>query len=90
MIYGRVGSEESGENYHTLSLILAGDFNVNIAFEDGRNSCSMVHFSQELFNRRRGIYHEVVQIRDNDHGHINEAYVRNMDSRPPVSGSYVV
>ncbi|GFR02785.1 hypothetical protein TNCT_423841 [Trichonephila clavata] len=44
---------------------------------------SLVHFSHELFYRRRGIYHEVVQIRDNDRGHINEAYVRNMDSRPP-------
>ncbi|XP_050340615.1 uncharacterized protein LOC126767041 [Bactrocera neohumeralis] len=29
MIYGRVGSEELGENYHTLPLILAGDFNIN-------------------------------------------------------------
>lgn len=36
MIYGRVGSEELGENYHTLPLILAGDFNVNFASEDGQ------------------------------------------------------
>ncbi|GFW23220.1 transposable element Tc1 transposase [Trichonephila clavipes] len=35
MIYGRVGSEELGENYNTLPLILAGDFNVNFASEDG-------------------------------------------------------
>ena len=32
MIYGRVGSEELGENYPTL----AGDFNVNFASEDGQ------------------------------------------------------
>lgn len=36
MIYGRVGSEELGENYHTLPLILAGDLNVNFASEDGQ------------------------------------------------------
>ncbi|GFQ65884.1 uncharacterized protein TNCT_136821 [Trichonephila clavata] len=36
MIYGRVGSEELGENYHTLPLILAGDFNVNFATENGQ------------------------------------------------------
>ncbi|GFX71154.1 ATP-dependent DNA helicase [Trichonephila clavipes] len=38
MIYGRAGSEEV-ENYHTLPLILAGDFNANFASEDGHNSC---------------------------------------------------
>ncbi|XP_049305975.1 calcium-dependent protein kinase 5 isoform X5 [Bactrocera dorsalis] len=36
MIYGRVGSEELGENYHTLPLILARDFNINFASEDGQ------------------------------------------------------
>ncbi|GFU87767.1 hypothetical protein TNCV_1892041 [Trichonephila clavipes] len=36
MIYGRVGSEELGENYNTLTLILAGDLNVNLASQDGQ------------------------------------------------------
>ncbi|GBP34312.1 hypothetical protein EVAR_7363_1 [Eumeta japonica] len=31
-----VGFEELGENYHTLPLILAGDFNVNFASEGGQ------------------------------------------------------
>lgn len=44
MIYGRVGSEELGENYHTLPLILAGDFNVNFASEDGQ---LLVNFLQD-------------------------------------------
>ncbi|GFX84662.1 ATP-dependent DNA helicase [Trichonephila clavipes] len=34
MIYVRVGSEVFGENYHTLPLILAGDF--NFASKDGQ------------------------------------------------------
>ncbi|GFT09252.1 ATP-dependent DNA helicase [Trichonephila clavipes] len=34
IIYGRVGSEELGENYHTLPQILAGDFNVNFTSEE--------------------------------------------------------
>ena len=44
MICGRVGSEELGENYHTLPLILAGDFNVNFASEDGQ---LLVNFLQD-------------------------------------------
>ncbi|GFQ65626.1 hypothetical protein TNCT_144591 [Trichonephila clavata] len=36
MIHDRVGSEKFGENYHTLPLILAGDFNVNFASKDGQ------------------------------------------------------
>ncbi|GFT13896.1 hypothetical protein TNCV_2615501 [Trichonephila clavipes] len=36
MIYGRVGSEELGENYNTLPLILVGDFNVYFASGDGQ------------------------------------------------------
>ncbi|GFR20917.1 hypothetical protein TNCT_717301 [Trichonephila clavata] len=52
MIHGRVGSEELGENYHTLPLILAGDFSVNFACEDGQqllklpNVTSMIQQSQ--------------------------------------------
>ncbi|GFU49511.1 ATP-dependent DNA helicase [Trichonephila clavipes] len=38
MIYGQLGYEELGENYHSLPPILAGDFNVNIASEVGHNS----------------------------------------------------
>ncbi|GFV67122.1 transposable element Tc3 transposase [Trichonephila clavipes] len=35
MLEERVGSEELGENYNALPLILVGDFNVNFAAEDG-------------------------------------------------------
>ncbi|GFY37048.1 ATP-dependent DNA helicase [Trichonephila inaurata madagascariensis] len=44
MIYGRVGSVELGENYNTLPLILAGDFNVNFASEYGQ---LLVNFLQD-------------------------------------------
>ncbi|GFU16031.1 uncharacterized protein TNCV_1299951 [Trichonephila clavipes] len=44
MIYGRESSEELGENYHTLPLILAGDFNVNFTSEDGQ---FLVNFLQD-------------------------------------------
>ncbi|GFV59173.1 uncharacterized protein TNCV_2339141 [Trichonephila clavipes] len=49
MIYGRVGSEELGENYHTCPLILAGDFNVNFASEDGQ---LLVNFLQDKLELR--------------------------------------
>ncbi|GFX99223.1 uncharacterized protein TNCV_2494041 [Trichonephila clavipes] len=44
MIYGRVGSEELEENYHMLPIILAGDFNVNLASKDGQ---LLVNFLQD-------------------------------------------
>ncbi|KAL4122001.1 hypothetical protein QTP88_014415 [Uroleucon formosanum] len=48
MIYGRVGSEELGENYHTLPLILAGDFNINFASEDGQLLINFLRVTLEL------------------------------------------
>ncbi|GFV80179.1 ATP-dependent DNA helicase [Trichonephila clavipes] len=47
MIYGRVGTEEFGENYHTLPLIVARDFNVNFASEDGRLSVNFLQDKSE-------------------------------------------
>ncbi|KAL4092454.1 hypothetical protein QTP88_026955 [Uroleucon formosanum] len=48
MIYGRVGSEELGENYHTLPLILAGDFNINFASEDEQLLINFLRVTLEL------------------------------------------
>ncbi|XP_049305794.1 uncharacterized protein LOC105227464 isoform X10 [Bactrocera dorsalis] len=48
MIYGRVGSEELGENYHTLPLILAGDFNINFASGNGQLLINFLRDKLEL------------------------------------------
>lgn len=48
MIYGRVGSEELEENYHTLPLILAGDFSINFASEDGQRLVTFLQDKLEL------------------------------------------
>ncbi|KAK0073990.1 hypothetical protein PV326_012844, partial [Microctonus aethiopoides] len=45
----RVGSEEIGENYHTLPLVLAEDFNVNFGSEDGQ---LLVNFPQNKIEVR--------------------------------------
>ncbi|KAL4123326.1 hypothetical protein QTP88_015523 [Uroleucon formosanum] len=43
-----IGSEELGENYHTLPLILAGDFNINFASEDGQLLINFLRVTLEL------------------------------------------
>ncbi|GFU96092.1 uncharacterized protein TNCV_4686841 [Trichonephila clavipes] len=48
MIYDRVGFEELGENYYTLPLILAGDFNVNFASKDGQLLANFLQDKLEL------------------------------------------
>ena len=47
-VFVGVGSEELGENYHTLPLILAGDFNINFASEDGQIFVNFLRDKLEL------------------------------------------
>ncbi|GFT65955.1 adhesion G protein-coupled receptor B2 [Trichonephila clavipes] len=68
MIYGRVGSEELGETYNTLLLILAGDFNVNFTCGEGQllvnflqDNLVVLHFKYDLWHRTVTAGSDVVQ-----------------------------
>ncbi|GFQ78214.1 ATP-dependent DNA helicase [Trichonephila clavata] len=56
MIHGRVASAELGENYHTLLRILAGDFNVNLASEDGQLLSLLFHYKLHIVFTKNSLH----------------------------------
>ncbi|GFX10182.1 ATP-dependent DNA helicase [Trichonephila clavipes] len=83
---GRVCSEELGENYNTLPLILAGDFNVNFMSEDGQLLVNFLQDNLELqMNKMKFNRNESTSRRETAIDAVFSRYLSNIHSKTYVS-----